>query len=373
MYHNVVEISSQNLIENIKQFRSLLPKNTQIIAVIKANAYGHGLKEIAKLAEPYVDYFQVDDIEEFVELREVSQKPTFIFGYVMEKDLELMVNLNGILGLYSIRQAVLLDEIGKSHSRIVPVHICVDSHLGRDGILASELDNFLAHIHTLSNIKIDGFYSHFANIEDTDDKTHANKQIQTFEQVKKIFYQYGYTDIKSHISATSGILEYEQFAYHNPLVRLGIGMYGLWPSEGLRQKYSSKIKLQPVMTVKSIIAQIKTLPKGHSVGYGLTYITHKNMKVGIVPFGYSDGIPRSLSNQGYVLVKGHKCRIIGRISMNMMTIDLDQIDVTEESEVVILGSQGSATITAEDIAKIHETINYEILANINPKLKRVII
>lgn len=365
-----VEINQKNLIHNINCFKQCLRTSTKFAGVIKANAYGHNAKQVAKIIENHVDYFQVDDIYELKELREVSQKETFVFGYVMNKDLEELVKLNGIPGIYSLEQVKLLNRIGQKNNRIISIHICIDSKFGRDGIMPNEIENFLKDIINFRYIKIQGFYSHFANIEEVHDKSHAKEQINTFNKVKKLFRKYGYINVIPHISATAGILEYEQYSKENKLVRLGIGLYGLWPSQQLKEKYQDKINLKPVMAIKSIIAQIKTLPKNHPIGYGLTFVTKKEMKIGIVPFGYDDGIPRSLSNKGYVLVQGKRCRILGRISMNMMAIDLSDINnVNIEDEVVILGKQNHEEITAEEIASIDGTINYEIVSRINPRLE----
>mgnify|MGYP005846494821 CR=1 FL=1 len=371
--HNIIEISSSNLLSNINEFRKILSPQTKIIAVIKANAYGHGIKEVAKVIENNIDFFQVDDINELKELREVSQKKTFVFGYVMEKDLEQLIDMNGVPGIYSLRQIELLNQIGARRSRKVPVHLCIDSKLGRDGILASELEDFIKNLANFNNIEIEGFYSHFANIEDTNDRSHAENQILAFQNAERIMRKYGYDNAISHISATSGILEYDQYTNKHYLVRLGIGLYGLWPSKELAEKHYKDITLKPVISVKSILAQIKTLPPNHTIGYGLTYITEKEMKIGIIPFGYSDGISRSLSNKGFVLIQGKKCKILGRISMNMMVVDLSEVQNAQlEEEVVILGKQGSEEIAAEDIATLAGTINYEILAQINPKIVRII-
>ena len=219
-----------------------------------------------------------------------------------------------------------------------------------------------------------GIYAHFANIEDTSDFSHAQKQIREYQEALKLTDAFGFKNLQTHISATSGILIYEKETGKNSLVRLGIGVYGLWPSERLGLLYRNKMELKPVLSWKTKVAQIKVLPKGRTIGYGLTYKTRKKTKIAIIPVGYADGLDRGLSNKGEVLISGARCKIIGRISMNMFTVDVSNLPKVEiEDEVIILGSQGKEQITAEKMAKQIDTINYEITARISPILPRIIV
>lgn len=381
--HNYIVINKTNLINNFLQFSSILNKSKKIILVIKANAYGHGVREIVSILKDYenqFDAYQIDDVNELAELRLYTSKKALVLGYIMQKDLyQAIVELNGTPAIYDIYQIKLINEIGYKVNKQIPVHICIDSYLGRDGILFSQVDKFLELVKDLNYVKVEGFYSHFANIEDTSDRSHAELQIQTFKNVREKFLKAGLLYAKSHISATSGILEYEinnKSSYSNYYVRLGIGLYGIWPSKELKEKHGNNIDLQPVMEVKSIIAQIKHLPQLYPVGYGITYITSQSTKVAIIPFGYSDGIPRLLSNKGNVLINSHKCPIIGRISMNMMTVNINELNssVQVEDSVTILGKSGEKVITAEEIAAQANTINYEILVQLGrEKTPRVIV
>jgi len=368
-----IEISRANLINNLYSFKKLLPEGVKIVSVIKANAYGHGLKEVAKILENYVDYFQVDDIEELKELRSVSDKECFVFGYIAKEDLCDAIKLNGTIGITSIEQYTFLEETAKKLQRKVMVHICVDSALGRDGFLLKQLNQFLSIINKSRFIEITGIYSHFANIEDTPNFSHAKKQIKLYERALKLFSKFGYKNLQKHISSTAVTLVYETKHHGNDLVRLGIGQYGIWPSEYLYAEYLSKsMKLEPVLRWVSHIAQIKELPKGSTIGYGLTYTTTKKTKIAVIPQGYSDGYDRKLSNIGEVLINGNFCRVLGRVSMNMMVVDVSHLkQVKIEDEVVLLGKQGSNSITSEMIAEKAGTINYEVIARISPLLPRL--
>jgi len=378
MYKNkflsYIEISKENLIHNIKSFRSLLNKDVKLTAVIKANAYGHSDIEVVKIANPYVDYFQVDSIEELERVSKVAKKPILVLGYLNEDGIKRAIKKNAIICVFDFIHLLKINHIGGILKKKVKVHLALDSYLGREGIMPSQVENFIKEIKNLKNIFLDGIYSHFANIEDTMNFSHGQKQVDTYHNIVEIFKKNGYKDIKTHISATSGIIVYESNKSDHNIVRLGIGLYGLWPSEHLEFLNKKKIVLKPVLKWITHVAQVKVLPANHPIGYGLTYITKKSTKVAVIPVGYSDGLTRSLSNKGFVLIGGKVAKILGRVAMNMIVVDVSKIsDVKADDPVVILGKQGKSEITADDIAKISDTINYEITTHINPLLPRVIV
>lgn len=369
---NRIEIDQKNIIHNVQTIRSLLSPTTKLIAVIKGNAYGHDQNICANILEPYVDMFAVDDIDELRKLRQVSDKSTLLLGYIAQNELEEALHLNATLCLYDIERIKIVNEISKRQHIRTKIHIKIDVLLGRQGVLPSELNYFLTQIHTMKHIEIDGVYTHFSNVEDTDDTEHAIKQINQFKKAIRKFYTYGYVNIHPHISATSGILTYESSIICNPIVRCGIGLYGLWPADNLKKQHHS-LTLKPALRWISHIAQVKILPPGHTIGYGLTYITEKNTRIAIIPQGYSDGYDRGLSNCGEVLIHGKRCKVLGRIAMNMFVVDVSEIDdVKCEDEVVLLGNQENECITAEEFAEKLGTINYEVTTRINPLLPRLI-
>ncbi len=369
-----IEISKKNLIHNIKQFRNLIEKNTQIISVIKANAYGHGQSEVVNILDSYTDFFMVNSISELELLRKKSKKKTFVFGYISDNDLRNAINLNCILSVFSIDHLKKINKKAKELKKIQEVHLSIDAYLGREGLLFIELPNLFLEIKKCKNIKLTGMYAHFANIEDTQDFSHAQKQIDIYTKAKELAKEYGFINLYTHISATSGVLVYEKNKGKNTLVRIGLGLYGLWPSEHLKSLYkNSKFKLLPVLSWKTKIAQIKILPKGSTIGYGLTYKTKNDTKIAVVPQGYSDGYDRGLSNKGEVLICGTRCKILGRVAMNMFVVDVSHLkNVPVESEVVILGKQGKEEIIAEEMAG-ENSINYEVVARINPLLPRIVV
>ena len=380
-----IALSKKNLIHNIKQFKSMAKTGTKFAVVIKGNAYGHGQNIVAKILNPHVDYFFINSIEELALLRKVSKKPVLLLGFVEKKDLNQAIKLGCILTFFSIESLKEIAQIAKKLKKIQEVHVPVDALLGREGFLFHELIPLFREIKNLEYIKLSGLYAHFANIEDTRLKeesfwraknpTHAYRQINNFIQAEELVKKFGFKSFDTHISSTSGFLAYEKRKGINPIIRLGIGVYGMWPSKYLESIYkNSNFNLKPVLSWKTKIAQIKILPKGYSIGYGLTHKTKEETKIALIPQGYSDGIDRKLSNRGEFLIGGTRCKILGRVSMNMCVVDVSHLkNVGQEDEVVILGKQGKKTITAEEIAEKIGTINYEVTARISSLLPRVFV
>jgi len=369
-----IELSKNNLIFNIKQFKKLAKRGIKFAVVVKGNAYGHGQNEIVKILEPYADYFQVDGIEELEQLRKVSRKKTLVLGYVQNNDLTKAVKLGCILSVFSLEQLLNISAIAKHLTKVQEIHLPVDAHLGREGFLLKDLPKIFKEIKKCKYIKISGIYAHFANIEDTTDFSHAKKQILEYQKALRLAADYGFKNLQTHMSATSGILAYEKKKGIHPIVRLGIGVYGMWPSEDLKHKYKNKLALKPALAWKTKIAQIKTLPKGSTIGYGLTYKTKRATRIALIPQGYSDGVDRGLSNKGSVLIKGQRCKILGRVMMNMFVVDISHLPQAQpEDEVILLGKQNKNRISAEEIAQLLDTINYEITTRISPLLPRVVV
>jgi len=372
-FFSYIEISKKNLIYNVKQLKILAQKGTKFAVAIKGNAYGHGQNEVAKILEPYVDYFIVNSVEELELLRKVSKKKTFVLGYVQKNDLSRAIKLGCILSVFSVEQMLKVSAIAKSFNKVQEVHIPIDAYLGREGFLGKELPKVFTELKKCKNIKFTGIYAHFANIEDTNNFTHAEKQIKKYGEAIKLANEFGFKNLQPHISATSGLLVYEKNKGINSLIRLGIGVYGMWPSEHIKYLYKNKMELKPVLSWKTRIAQIKILPARSTIGYGLTYMTYVPTKIAIIPQGYADGFDRGLSNKGEVLIKGIRCKILGRVAMNMFVVNISHLkNVKAEDEVVLIGKQGNKEITPEEIAKRIDTINYEITTRISALLPKII-
>ena len=365
-----VSLNGDFLIHNILQFRGLLSSDVKIALTVKGNAYGHGLKEIVGIADNSVDYFQVNDVRELIEVRGSSTKKVLVLGYVRPQKLKELNGLNAEFAIYSLEQ---LKAIEKEGLKNVSVHLKLDSLLGREGILLKELPFMIQKIKSSPSVKLVGVYSHFSNIEDTSDFTQAEQQINIHEKALSLIKEASFTTILEHISASSGILAYESIRRCSNLVRLGIGAYGLWPSYDLKTRFAQTLRLEPVLKWATQVAEMKTLPAQHPIGYGLTYITAKPTRIALVPQGYADGYDRGLSNSGEVLIQGSRCPVLGRVSMNMFVVDVSHLKkVVLGEEIVLLGRQGDQEITAEEIAAKISSINYEVVTRISPLIPRVL-
>lgn len=360
---SLIEVDADALRHNLRSLRTLIPAGARVAAVVKGNAYGHGLKEVVQALDGEVDAFQVDDLEELRAIRALTDRPVLVLGYVPRADVAEAVALGGELAVYDRERLAALSETGKRPR----IHLKIDALLGRQGVPPHDLEAFLTHLRD-ADVELVAAYAHFANIEDTTDLTHAHAQMEVFETCFRRIRE-DWPACGRHISATSGLLTVEA---GNDLVRIGVGVYGLYPSFPLERSHRH-LALRPAMRWVSHLAQVKTLPARHPVGYGLTYVTSRETRIGIVPQGYSDGYDRGLSSSGEVLVHGVRCPVLGRIAMNMFAIDLSDVpDAKAEDEVVLLGEQGKDRITAEEMAVRLGTINYEVVTRVSPLLPRVI-
>lgn len=367
-----IQVSRECLLHNLRQLRSLQPA-AKVGAVVKGNAYGHGSREVASVLEDHVDLFFLDDLEELRTLRTVTQKPVMLLGYVPREDVAEAVELGAILALYDEERLPALEDAAQRQGKPARVHLKIDAMLGRQGVVPRDLPRMIEALLAHPRVHVEGVYAHFGNIEDTTDLSHAQAQVESFEAAVDLLCQAGFRDLSRHISSTSGTMVYERQAKRNDIVRLGVGVYGLYPSEALARSFGD-LDLRPAMRWVTRLAQVKTLPVGHPVGYGLTYFTSRETRVGIVPQGYCDGYDRGLSNVADVLVNGVRCPVIGRIAMNMFAVDLKNVpDARPEDEVVLLGEQGGSRITAEEIALRTGTINYEVVTRVSPLLTRRIV
>lgn len=366
-----IEISRDNLLHNISEFRKILGASKKLCVVVKANAYGHGLKEVVSSIEDHVDYFQVDDFRELESIRTFTKQPVLVLGYMTpEESVIAFKKYDAVIGIFQndpVRFAMLNDAAKESHKK-VHAHVEIDALLGRLGTLSEDGEVFIDELKKYDQMVIDSLYAHFSDIEDSKNLDHAHAQC---EQLRSVSESAG---IPYHISATSGILSDPETNWGGAMMRLGIGLYGIWPSESLRTQWSDRLDLRPVLSWKTRVAQVKMLPAGYPVGYGQSFVTKTETKIAIIPQGYSDGYDRRFSNKGYVLINGEKCPIIGRVAMNMFVVDVTHLGkVSEGDEVVLIGKQHNAVISAKELAEKIGTIDYEVLARVSALLPRIIV
>lgn len=377
-----VELSRSALLSNIKLLKKHIG-GSGLMAVVKSNAYGHGLVETAQLAEKAgVAWLGVDNVDEGIALRTSGiQAPILILGYTInarlmdciQNELSFVVyNLETVKALRRLH----LPEIGKITTQRAFVHLPVETGTTRQGTEGDELIRLAQALKKTPGVFIEGISTHYANIEDTSDTAYAKKQLERFCKAMELLRQKGIDPPWKHTACSAAALLYPDTLF--TLARTGIAMYGLWPSKDTlavaQTQAISSIQLKPVLTWKTTIAQLKQVKKGTPVSYGLTERVTRDSRIAVIPVGYWDGFDRKLSSVGTVLVRGRHCKVIGRICMNMCMIDVTDVPgVRIEDEVVLLGKQKSEKISAEDIATKIGTINYEIVTRINPLLPRIIV
>ena len=371
-YLSWVEIDRSALISNLKTFRRLIGSRRKLLIPVKANAYGHGLVEVAKIAAKNgADFFGVNSIQEADILRRNKiTKPILVMGYTMLKDLMLAAQLKTSLVVYNEQTIKALGKLKKP----ITVHVKLETGTNRQGILPEQLLPFIQLIQRYPNIKLEGLYTHFANIEDTTNHNYAFKQITIFKEAIANLKKSGITIPIKHTACSAAAILFPKTYFD--LIRPGIATYGLWSSKETivsANNLRRRIILKPVLTWKSIIAQIKEIPSGCYIGYGCTDRTLRNTKIAVIPVGYWDGYDRGFQHT-QVLIHGKRARVFGRVCMNMMMVDITEIpNINIEDEVVLLGKQGREEITAEELAANINTINYEIVTRINPTLPRIIV
>jgi alanine racemase len=370
-----IEISESAYAANLKFFRKLIEDKVELSVVVKSNAYGHGWKQVAGLAVKHgADSFSVHSLDEALQLREAGfSQDILIMGHIPITRVEEAVKWNFRMVLYNRETFEKLYEIGKT----ARVHLKVETGTYRQGVDEEELNWFLKKLKETSFLQLDGVYTHFANIEDTTDHSYAQSQLRRFNKMASQVKEAGFSNVIFHTACSAATLLFPE-TYFN-MVRLGISQYGLWPSRETFLSYKIKHTkngedvLHPIMAWKVRISQIKTVPADYFIGYGCSYQTSRETRIAILPVGYADGYDRALSNQSYVLIGGKRAPVRGRICMNIMMVDVTDIpNVKLEDEAVLLGKQGSEQITAETLASLSDTINYEFVTRINWEIPRIV-
>jgi alanine racemase len=364
----VAVIDTAALKANLKNLGAMLEGNTALTAVVKANAYGHGAKIVANaLQEAGCNYFGVAFAAEGARLRTCGiTKPILIFSGVTSPEIETIIANDLTPVVYDLPAARALDaEAGKAKKKL-PIHLKIDSGMGRLGIQPAEVKEFFNGFAKLKNLTLDGLMSQYAEM-DSVDKTFSKSQLSTFRAATQDVAALGFKARFNHIANSAAIVDCADS--HMDMVRPGIMLYGIYPAP----RFNEKIDLLPVMTLKTRIIQLKRVAKGTPVSYGRTFITNKESLIATLPIGYGDGLPRRLSGgKGSVLVRGQRVPIIGTICMDLMMVDVTAIEGTATGdEAVIIGSQGSEAITATEVAEKTGTIAYEILCAVARRVPRI--
>ncbi|HHW57109.1 MAG TPA: alanine racemase [Clostridia bacterium] len=364
------EIYLDNIVHNLKEVKKAVGEKVKIMGVVKANAYGHGSCQVAKvLIENGIYYLAVATVEEALELRECGiDFPILIFGYTPLTQAKELVRYDITQTVFDIRYVKELEKIALSIGKRAKVHVKIDTGMGRIGYTDLNLaERGIKEMMTMEGIEVEGIFSHFAT-SDGKDKTYTEKQFELFKILIDRLKGKGINIPLKHI-ANSGAIIGHQYSYLD-MVRPGIVLYGSYPSDEVEKR----LDLKETMGFKTKIVHIKEVPEGTSISYGRTYRTKRKSKIATLPVGYADGFNRLLSNNHKVLVKGKYAPVVGRICMDQTMIDVTDIEGVEVGDdVIILGNQGGEKITADEIAKKIKTIPYEVYCGISRRVPRIYI
>ncbi len=367
-----IEVDRKAIQHNFGVFRGLIPKKTKLMAVVKSNAYGHDLLQFSREMEKLgADFLGVDSITEARALRRAGVRlPILVLGYTCRElfteaardDVSLTVSTFETLS--AIRKTKL--------PRPLKIHVKVDTGMHRQGFLPEDRQKVLANLQlTTCNLQLqpEGLYTHFASAKNPAFPKDTREQIEEFRRWIAAFRRKGLRPLV-HAAATAGVMLFPESYFD--MVRVGIGLYGLWPALEVREYLKERIELKPALVWKSILTEIKTLPKGSRIGYDLNETLHQKSTVGVVPVGYWHGYPRALSSIGRVLVKGKECKVLGRVSMDMLTVDLSRVKHPLAGDAVVAMGGGETTPTsAAGLARALDESWYEIVTRLNPLIKRV--
>jgi alanine racemase len=372
------EVDLEAIAHNVRELRRITNPAAHLMAVVKANAYGHGVIEVTRKAlENGADFLGVARIEEGIELRKAGVKESvLIFGYTPPELAHKLIKFDLTQTVWSYTTAQALSDVGVSSNQKIKVHLKVDTGMGRLGLLPDchrppvTEQNLMGNavreaksISLLAGLELEGVYTHFATA-DSSDKTYAGKQFEIFVDFLNELSRAGINPLLCHAANSAAIIDMPET--HLDMVRAGIAIYGLYPSDEVNKR---RIVLKPAMTLKSKIVHLKKVPPGFKVSYGSTYKTQKPTTIASIPVGYADGFSRLLSSRGNMLVRGHRAPIVGRVCMDQTMLDVGHIpDVNLEDEVVIFGRQKDESITVDEIAVSLNTINYEIVSALTARV-----
>lgn len=364
-YRSAVIVDLDTIRDNLKAVKEKVGKDTGIMAVIKADAYGHGAVETARELEDSCEFFGVADIDEAMQLRIAGfSTPILILGRTDPFYSDVIIKYDIRPTVSCLSDALCLNEEAERQNKKVKIHIAVDTGMSRIGFQADEIDE-IVKITKLPYVEAEGIFSHFASADEADLKR-AIEQKELFDSIVNELEKKGVSFTLKHMNNSAGIINLEE---KYDMVRAGIVLYGLYPSHEVDK---SLLEIRPAMRWVARVSHIKTLPKGREISYGGTFTTKRTTRVATVPVGYADGYPRCLSNEGEVLVKGKRVPIIGRICMDQFMIDVTDIeDVTLGTEVTLVGSDGEQCLSMEEVSEKAYSFNYELPCRISRRVPRI--
>lgn len=358
------------ILSNLESIHKNIQKDTQILAIIKTDAYGHGALPIAEAIEdvPYLWGYGVATVDEAKRLVDDGRKkPILVLGVSFDEQYETIIEHDIRSCVCDLETALTLSKLAVAKGKNCHIHIKIDTGMSRIGFQVNEETvKVIEQISVLPNICIEGIFTHFSKADELD-KTATFEQIALFNKMCKMLEEKGIEIPFKHCSNSAGIVDVPEANMN--MVRAGIILYGLWPSEDVKKE---NIKLKPVMSLKSRISFLKELEEGKSISYGGTYVTPCQKIIATIPVGYGDGYARGLSNAGYVLIRGQKAPICGRVCMDQFMVDVTHIKgVMQGDKVTLLGTDNDETITMEELGEISGRFNYEFACLITPRVPRI--
>ena len=358
------EINLKHIAYNINSIRKIIPKDTRILATVKADAYGHGIIPVSKtLVSGGIDYLGVASLDEAVVLRNSGIKSSIlVLGGILPRDAEAVIRYGLTQAVYTGSVARALNAAARRANSKARVHIKVDTGMGRLGVWHRDALSFINKINKLTFIDMEGVFTHLSSADS--DAGFTNEQIAIFDIILRKLEGAGINIPLRHVANSAGLVYFKRSHYN--LVRPGIIIYGLTPSSRIR------FKAKPALSLKTKIIYIKNVPKGRSISYGRSFIIKKNTVIATLPVGYGDGYPRALSNKAKVLVRGREASIVGRVCMDQVMIDVGHIKNAKIADTVtLIGKDKKNIIRAEDLAALSDTICYEIVCGIGNRIPRI--
>ncbi len=350
---------------NFRVLRRLAGR-AKILTVIKADAYGHGIIPVARLlVDEKVDFIGLSNLSEGITLRKAGiRTPVLLFETTLAEQAKGIVDYDLTPTVCTLELARALDNYARQQRRPVDIHVKVDTGMGRFGVWHEVTAEFMDNIRRLSNLRVEGIYTHFSSADT--DRTFTQRQIQQFTRLVRQLRKEGFIIPCVHAANSMGLVEYPDGIFN--LARSGLMLYGLYPHRQLKEK----VKLRPVMSVHSRIIFLKCIEKGRSISYGHMFIAPRRMIIATLPIGYSDGYLRGLSAKAFVLISGQRCPVLGRVTMDQIMVDVSKVkNPYLGMPVIILGKDQKAQVSADDLAHAAGTINYEIVCSLGSRLPRV--
>ncbi|MBE5962566.1 MAG: alanine racemase [Lachnospiraceae bacterium] len=367
-YRVSANIDLDAICENMRRTKEKIAKGTKLMAVVKADGYGHGAVPVAKALRGIADYYAVAIVEEGIELRKAGvTEPILILGYTAPEQYEDAIHHNITMTIFQYDRAKQLDEVAGALNKKANVHIKLDTGMSRIGFApVKESIEEIVKISRLSHVCIEGMFTHFA-CADMKDKTSAYKQFDTYMNFAQDLEKEGVNIPIKHVSNSAGIIDMPEV--NLDMVRSGISTYGLYPSEEVEK---DNLLLTPAMELKTHVAYVKEVEAGTGIGYGSTYIASEKRKIATIPVGYGDGYPRRLSGKGRVIINGQYAPIVGRICMDQFMVDVTNItDIRQGDVVTLVGRDGKAYIPVEEPADLSGSFNYEFICDIGKRVPRI--